>query len=150
MFKRQGFCRSWVSLRRRRGRQAVFREQFLAHLFCFLLLIWPARSGRKIFQRGLLCKILCLTVPAAPARQSLVRPCLGKNWPYIRGAGAPDRLEWGPVSAKTGPIWRAGAPDRLLVRPCFGKNWPYFRPGAAQALVSANKNWCYIDKFYRD
>ena len=49
MFKRQGFCRSWVSLRRRRGQQAVFREQFLAHLFCFLLLIWPARSGRKIF-----------------------------------------------------------------------------------------------------
>ena len=32
MFKRQGFCRSWASLRRRRGRQAVFREQFLAHL----------------------------------------------------------------------------------------------------------------------
>ena len=32
MFKEEVFCRSCVSLRRRRGRQAVFREQFLAHL----------------------------------------------------------------------------------------------------------------------
>ena len=32
MFQRQGFCRSSASLRRRRGRQTVFREQFLVHL----------------------------------------------------------------------------------------------------------------------
>ena len=32
MFQGQVVCRSGASLRRRRGRQAVFREQFLAHL----------------------------------------------------------------------------------------------------------------------
>ena len=32
MFQGEVVCRSGASLRRRRGRQAVFREQFLAHL----------------------------------------------------------------------------------------------------------------------
>ena len=45
-FQGQVVCRSGASLRRRRGRQAVFREQFLAHLG----LNWAQRRRQAVFR----------------------------------------------------------------------------------------------------